>query len=368
MPRWSRSRCSARGGRGSPSATCPGLRRRLAIEFGEPLVLERRPGMSGRAALEGANESIRVALAELVDRAGRPHRSGPADRRPEQGTRALMDWAWDPSLYEGSAPHYAVGRMAYPAALADALRDALGLDGTRSSARRRLRAGVPDAPARASGRVRRGGRRRPRDDRRGAPLGCGRDRVATAARRGAARGPRHVPAGHVRAVVPLDGSAAGRPGGPPDDRARWRVGARLRDDAPRCRWRRRAAAPATAVGRDRRAGRRVPRAGPSGGPGLAADRDARGRGGRHARRRLPRDRSGSRWCAATWWSARRSRSCPPCTRCPARRRTCSASRLQEFDDDLRRLLRSASPDGTFAERARDVGAVDLASVTGLSRR
>ena len=47
----------------------PGLRRRLAIEFGEPLVLERRPGMSGRAALEGANESIRVALAELVDRA-----------------------------------------------------------------------------------------------------------------------------------------------------------------------------------------------------------------------------------------------------------------------------------------------------------
>ena len=47
----------------------PGLRRRLAIEFGEPLVLERRAGMSGRAALEGANESIRVALAELVDRA-----------------------------------------------------------------------------------------------------------------------------------------------------------------------------------------------------------------------------------------------------------------------------------------------------------
>ena len=41
-----------------------------------------------------------------------------------------MDWAWDPSLYEGSAPHYAVGRMAYPAALADALRDALGLDGS----------------------------------------------------------------------------------------------------------------------------------------------------------------------------------------------------------------------------------------------
>ncbi|GEK20938.1 lysophospholipid acyltransferase family protein [Cellulomonas xylanilytica] len=47
----------------------PGLRRRLAIEFGEPLLLERGAGVSGRAALESANESIRVALAELVDRA-----------------------------------------------------------------------------------------------------------------------------------------------------------------------------------------------------------------------------------------------------------------------------------------------------------
>lgn len=41
-----------------------------------------------------------------------------------------MGWTWDPSLYEGSAPHYAVGRLAYPAGLADALRDELGLDGT----------------------------------------------------------------------------------------------------------------------------------------------------------------------------------------------------------------------------------------------
>lgn len=39
------------------------------------------------------------------------------------------DWQWDPSLYAGSAEHYAVGRMAYPAALADAVRDELGLDG-----------------------------------------------------------------------------------------------------------------------------------------------------------------------------------------------------------------------------------------------
>lgn len=39
------------------------------------------------------------------------------------------NWTWDPSLYAGSAEHYAVGRMAYPAALADAVRDELGLDG-----------------------------------------------------------------------------------------------------------------------------------------------------------------------------------------------------------------------------------------------
>ncbi|MEZ0447573.1 lysophospholipid acyltransferase family protein [Cellulomonas sp. ICMP 17802] len=47
----------------------PGLRRRLAIEFGEPLVLERPPGTSGKVALVEANEAIRVALAALVDSA-----------------------------------------------------------------------------------------------------------------------------------------------------------------------------------------------------------------------------------------------------------------------------------------------------------
>jgi SAM-dependent methyltransferase len=39
------------------------------------------------------------------------------------------DWQWDASLYAGSARHYAVGRMAYPVALGEAIRDALGLDG-----------------------------------------------------------------------------------------------------------------------------------------------------------------------------------------------------------------------------------------------
>jgi SAM-dependent methyltransferase len=37
-------------------------------------------------------------------------------------------WTWDKSLYAGSAGFYAVGRAAYPPALADRLRDALRLD------------------------------------------------------------------------------------------------------------------------------------------------------------------------------------------------------------------------------------------------
>jgi SAM-dependent methyltransferase len=36
---------------------------------------------------------------------------------------------WDPDLYRGSAGYYADGRMPYPAGIATALRDALGLDG-----------------------------------------------------------------------------------------------------------------------------------------------------------------------------------------------------------------------------------------------
>ena len=43
-----------------------------------------------------------------------------------------MSWQWDSTLYEGSAEYYAVGRMPYPQAIADAMRDALGLDGTGS--------------------------------------------------------------------------------------------------------------------------------------------------------------------------------------------------------------------------------------------
>ena len=54
----------------------PGFRRRLVIEFGEPLTLVREPGTSGRVALSEANEAIRVALSGLVTvaaaRAGLP--------------------------------------------------------------------------------------------------------------------------------------------------------------------------------------------------------------------------------------------------------------------------------------------------------
>jgi SAM-dependent methyltransferase len=39
-------------------------------------------------------------------------------------------WRWDPSLYAGSAPHYARGRVAYPAEAVDALTTALRLDGS----------------------------------------------------------------------------------------------------------------------------------------------------------------------------------------------------------------------------------------------
>ncbi|MBA3418938.1 MAG: class I SAM-dependent methyltransferase [Geodermatophilaceae bacterium] len=41
-----------------------------------------------------------------------------------------MGWEWDESLYAGSAAYYPVGRLPYPAEVADALSDAMGLDGS----------------------------------------------------------------------------------------------------------------------------------------------------------------------------------------------------------------------------------------------
>ena len=40
------------------------------------------------------------------------------------------EWAWDPSLYAGSARFYAAGRVGYPAKVADVLVAALQLDGS----------------------------------------------------------------------------------------------------------------------------------------------------------------------------------------------------------------------------------------------
>jgi SAM-dependent methyltransferase len=41
----------------------------------------------------------------------------------------MSGWTWDETLYRGSAPHYARGRLAYPPQMIDAIRAALGLDG-----------------------------------------------------------------------------------------------------------------------------------------------------------------------------------------------------------------------------------------------
>ncbi|MCO1596839.1 class I SAM-dependent methyltransferase [Micromonospora sp. RHAY321] len=43
---------------------------------------------------------------------------------------AATAWEWDETLYAGSASHYSVGRMPYPPGLAEAVAEALGLDGT----------------------------------------------------------------------------------------------------------------------------------------------------------------------------------------------------------------------------------------------
>jgi SAM-dependent methyltransferase len=57
--------------------------------------------------------------------------SQPSQEAPEASWDAdRVSWSWDPTLYAGAAPHYAVGRVPYPPGVADALVGALFLDGT----------------------------------------------------------------------------------------------------------------------------------------------------------------------------------------------------------------------------------------------
>ncbi len=51
----------------------PGLRRRMVIEFGDPIVITRAPKVPAREALAAANERLRGALALLVEDAAQRH-------------------------------------------------------------------------------------------------------------------------------------------------------------------------------------------------------------------------------------------------------------------------------------------------------
>lgn len=265
-----------------------------------------------------------------------------------------MGWAWDPSLYEGSARHYALGRMAYPAALADTLRDELGLDGTG----RLLDVGcgpgsltVLLAPLVASavgvdaddGMIAEARRvpgidwRQLRAEELPADLGTFRlvtfaqsfhwmdqPRVARAVR------PMIEPGGawvHVAATT--DRGVAG-------------------DDLlphPRPPWEQVDALVTAYLGEVRRAGQGLLPSGTRGG-----EEDVLREAGYRGPRRLEIVRSevverSADEVAAAVFSL--SSSAPHLF----------GDRFAEFDDDLRSLLRSASPAGVFAERLRDVGVV-----------
>lgn len=51
---------------GEAVGAVPGWRRRLAVEFGEPVAVTRREGATGRQALAEAHETLRAALAAVV--------------------------------------------------------------------------------------------------------------------------------------------------------------------------------------------------------------------------------------------------------------------------------------------------------------
>lgn len=71
---------------GEKVSAIPGLRRRLVVEFGPPVVISRAPGMSGKAALEQGNEQVRQALVAVVASAvGRSGITLPVDDPNREG-------------------------------------------------------------------------------------------------------------------------------------------------------------------------------------------------------------------------------------------------------------------------------------------
>lgn len=50
--------------------------------------------------------------------------------RNELDSEDEPEWSWDPTLYAGSAAHYAAGRVTYPAEVVEVLVSALRLDGS----------------------------------------------------------------------------------------------------------------------------------------------------------------------------------------------------------------------------------------------
>ncbi len=258
-------------------------------------------------------------------------------------------WTWGETLFAGTAAHYTRGRLPYAPRAGGGAGWGAGARRAGTAARRGVWAGHAGAGSGAP--VRRGRRSGPgrRDDRRGAPGGRrgAQGHLGAGPGRGTPVGPRHLHAGDLRPVLPLDGP---RPGG--GDRttnaaARRRPGAHLGPEG-RTAPHRGAAAPAGPVRRDRRTGPALPRPGPPRRAGAAAARHSgrRGRGPRPGGlRRSAADRRPGRPLERTADDAvagvfALSSSTPHLF----------AGRRPAFESDLRRLLARTSPSGLFSER------------------
>lgn len=83
------------------------------------------------APVPGAEVHRCVSLSPGAQRlAATRHEPGSVDRRrPNWGEGMPEGWTWDETLYAGSAPYYALGRLPYAPGLANVLATALDLDG-----------------------------------------------------------------------------------------------------------------------------------------------------------------------------------------------------------------------------------------------